>query len=85
MWKQMTDVKSWLLYRNTWNHLTVGKKQFKLKNVINKIYLQIKYFICIEDLALNSLRWLICKKKKKLTKPNHKYLIYMYEKDLAFK
>ena len=27
--KQMTDVKLWLLYRNTWNHLTVCKKELR--------------------------------------------------------
>ena len=26
MWKQITDVKTWLLYSNAWNHLTVCKK-----------------------------------------------------------
>ena len=38
------------------------------KNVINKICLQIIYiqYICIENLALNNLQWLICHK----TKPN---------------
>ena len=28
--KQMTDVKLWLLYSNTWNHLTVYKKELRL-------------------------------------------------------
>ena len=28
--KQMTDVKLWLLYSNTWNHLTVCKKELRL-------------------------------------------------------
>ena len=28
--KQMTDVKLWLLYRNTWNHLSVCKKELRL-------------------------------------------------------
>ena len=27
--KQMTDVKFWLLYRNTWNHLALSKKKKK--------------------------------------------------------
>ena len=31
--KQMTDVKLWLLYNNTWNHLTVCKKKDELKLV----------------------------------------------------
>ena len=26
VWKQTTDVKLWLLYRNTWNYFTVCKK-----------------------------------------------------------
>ena len=30
MCKQMTDVKLWLLYSNTWNHLTVCKKELRL-------------------------------------------------------
>ena len=28
--KQMTDVKLWMLYSNTWNHLTVCKKELRL-------------------------------------------------------
>ena len=28
--KQMTDVELWLLYSNTWNHLTVCKKELQL-------------------------------------------------------
>ena len=44
VWKQMTDVKLWLLYSNTWNHLSVGKKSLGLfNNIINKMYLQIIY------------------------------------------
>ena len=36
--KRMTDVKLWLLYKNTWNHLTVWKKSPDLfKNVIYKM------------------------------------------------
>ena len=51
--KQMIDVKLWLLYTNTWNHLTVCKKKNKssdsFKNAIYKIHLQITYVfnICI--------------------------------------
>ena len=30
VWKQMTDVKFWLLYSNTWNRLTVCKKELGL-------------------------------------------------------
>ena len=42
--KQMTDVKLWLLYSNTWNHLTVCKQMSagSFKNVIDKMCLQIK-------------------------------------------
>ena len=43
-----------------------------------------------EDLALNNLKWLICHKTQPMvdmtsnpTKPNHIYLIYMYEEDLV--
>ena len=40
--KQMTDVKLWLLYTNTWNHLTMWRKSSDLfKNVIYKMCLQI--------------------------------------------
>ena len=31
MYKQMTDVKSWLLHSNTWNHLTVCKQLINSK------------------------------------------------------
>ena len=42
--KQMTDVKLWLLYCNTWNHLTVCKKNSgSFKNFIYKMCLQILY------------------------------------------
>ena len=41
--KQMTDVKLWRLYSNTWNHLTVCKKKSSgsFKNVIYKMCLYI--------------------------------------------
>ena len=41
----MTDVKLWLLYSNTWNHLNVCKKMISglFKNVIYKMCLQIIY------------------------------------------
>ena len=66
--KQMTDAKSWLLYSNTWNHLTVCKSSDSFKNSINKLSLQVIYLIHMykQDLALNNLQWLICHK----TKPN---------------
>ena len=43
------------------------------KNVVNKICLEIIYFIYVykKDLALNNLQWLICHK----TKPNQ--IIYI--------
>ena len=59
-----------MLDRNTWDHLTVRKKESSgsFKNVMNKMSLQIKYLIYMykEDLALNKLQWLICHK----TQPN---------------
>ena len=37
--KQMTDIKLWLLYGNTWNYLTVQKKTSGLfKNHIHKMF-----------------------------------------------
>ena len=41
----MTDDNLWLLYNNTWNHLSVGKKKTSssFNNVIYKICLQIIY------------------------------------------
>ena len=43
--KQVTDVKLWLLYNNTWNHLTVYKQTSSgsFKNLINKMCLLILY------------------------------------------
>ena len=69
----MTDVKLWLLYNNTWNHLTEWKKSSgSFKNVTNKmclqiyIYIYIYIYVCVcvykEDFALNNLQWLICHK-----------------------
>ena len=39
--KQMTDVKLWLLYSNTWNHLTVCKQMISgtFKNVIYEMFI----------------------------------------------
>ena len=77
--KQMTDVKLWLLYSNTWNHSTVYKKEPRLvkecylQNVFtNHIHLFNKY-IYKQDLALNNQQWLICHQSKpNQTKPlNH--------------
>ena len=42
--KQMTDIKLWLLYSNTWN---IEKSSGSFKNVIYKIYLQIVYIFNI--------------------------------------
>ena len=41
VYKQMTDVKLWLLYSNTWNHLTMCKKN-ELR-LIQKCYQQNVY------------------------------------------
>ena len=69
--KQMTDVELWLLYSNTWNHLTVCKKDLGLiKNVFYKTCLQFIY-IYKEDMALSNQQWLIYHK----TKPNQ--IIYI--------
>ena len=69
----MTDVKLWLLYRNTWNHLTVCKKraQAHLQMISTKcvygsyIYIYLIYMYK-QDLALNNLQWLICHKTNNL-------------------
>ena len=63
MSKQRTDVKLWLEYNNTWNHLrfvTVVKNEIwliqecYLQNVFtNHIYL---VYLYEEDLALNNLQ-----------------------------
>ena len=37
VYKQMTDVKLWQLNSNTWNHLTVCKKELRL---VLECYLQ---------------------------------------------
>ena len=58
--KQMTDIKLWLLYSNTWNHLTFYKQMCSslFKNVINKMCLQMINIYLVymykEDLALNN-------------------------------
>ena len=50
VYKQMTDVKLWLLYSNTWKYLTVGKKSSgSFKNVIHKMCLQIIYMVNIYE------------------------------------
>ena len=60
MCQKMTDIKLWLLYSNSWNHLTVYKKTSgSFKNVINKMCLQIIYINCIyikKNLVLNNIR-----------------------------
>ena len=59
------------------------KSSCSIKNVMYKMCLQIIYLIYMykDDLALNSLQWLICHK----TQPsqNHMYFIYMYREGLA--
>ena len=47
--KQMTNVKLLLLHSNTWNHLTVKKKNESglCENVIKKMCLQIINIKCI--------------------------------------
>ena len=60
VFKQMTDIKLFVLHRNTWNHLTICKEMSSgaFKNIINKlciykiIYIQCMYKL---DLALNNL------------------------------
>ena len=46
--KQITDVKLWLLYNTTWNHLTVCRKELRFKNVNLKMCLQIIYISNID-------------------------------------
>ena len=62
--EEMTDVKLWLLYRNTWNYLTVQKKSSgSFKNAIYKMcLLNHIYLMYKEDLALNNPQGLICHK-----------------------
>ena len=43
--KQMTDVKLWLLYSNTWDYLKMSVVSFL--DVINKLCLQIIYYVFI--------------------------------------
>ncbi len=49
------------------------------------VYSLLLYTVYVkEDLAVNNPQWMICHKTKpNQTKPNHIYLIYMDEKDLA--
>ena len=64
----MTDVKLWLLYNNTWNHLTLYKKKVtgSFKNVdqqnvfTNHIHI-FNIYVCKENLALNNLQWNLAK------------------------
>ena len=49
--KQMTDIKLWLLYSNTWNYLTVWKnRSVSFKNDINKMCLKIIYTLYMVDM-----------------------------------
>ena len=54
--------------RNTWNHLTVCKKQWaQIKNVTCKLFIYKSYiliYIYKQDLALNNLQGLICHQTK---------------------
>ena len=56
----MTDVKLLVLLSNTWNHLTVCKKEAwaRSQNVIQKMFLQIIYIWLRykQNLALNKLQ-----------------------------
>ena len=56
----MIDVKLWLLYSNSWNHLTVCKKELRLGE---EYYLQNVFtnhiYIYKQDLALDNLQELI--------------------------
>ena len=67
----ITDVELWLLYSNTWNHLTELKKKSSgsFKKLSPKcVYKSYIYSILMykEDLRLNNLQWLMCHK----TQPN---------------
>ena len=42
--KQMTDVKLWLLYSNTWNHLTLCKKELRFVLSTKCVY---KSYMCV--------------------------------------
>ena len=50
---QMTDVKLWLLYSNTWNHLTVCKKELRLvlrmlsPKCVYKSYIHVCVCVCL--------------------------------------
>ena len=74
MCKQISEVKSWLLYSNTWNLLTVCKNVLSLilrcyqENVLTNHMSLIHMHK--QDLALNNLLWLVCPKPKpNQTKP----------------
>ena len=66
--KQMTDVKFWLLYSNTWNSLTVWQRfwahlRMLSSKFVYKSYIYSKYMYK-QDLALNNLLWLIWHKSQ---------------------
>ena len=71
--KQITDVKFWLLYSITWNHLTVCKKRIQagLRMLSSKcvyksyIYLIIMYENTVVDMPLNPTKPKRKKKKRK--------------------
>ena len=65
VYKQRGDIKLWLLYSNTWNHLTVYKKSSNsFKNVIYKMCLEIIYICNMykQDLGSDNLQRLMCRK-----------------------
>ena len=64
VYKQMADVKMWLLYNNTWNYLTECKKQLRFIDK-SDIYIYVCVCVCKEDLTLNNLQSLICHKTQR--------------------
>ena len=62
-----------LLEIELYDHLTV---------YINKMFLQIIFYINKQDLALNNQQWLICHKTKQLTTDIHKYSLRLYNNDV---
>ena len=69
--KQITDVKLWLLYSNTWNNLTVFKKRAQARlRMLSTKYIHQSHIYLINiykgNLALNNQQWLLYHK----TQPN---------------
>ena len=78
--KQMTNVKLWLFYCNTWKPFNCVQKKsldsfnnviYKMSLSIIHIYIYIYIYIYIQDLSLNSWQWLI----RHQTKQNQTKLI----------